>query len=207
MNKIFFIGFNKTGTTTYDKIVGQQFKSTHNTEWARESINLSDTKLLNVFKKYTCYSDGEMCNFKRLDELFPDSKFILNDRNIKNWLYSRIRWVHRANAKGWMKREYFSTYNKQDIIRLWIKRRQDYYRDVKKYFGSESEKFMSIDIEKDDIIYKLSNFLKVEFFADHKIYNKAQVVKDNLENELRDVDQVLEEYSKDIEYFGYKFGE
>ena len=30
MNKIFFIGFNKTGTTTYNKIVGQQFKSTHN---------------------------------------------------------------------------------------------------------------------------------------------------------------------------------
>jgi hypothetical protein len=100
MNKIFFIGFNKTGTTTYAKIVGQQFKSTHNTRWTGKSRTLSDAKLLNAFKNNTCYSDGEMCDFKRLDKLFPDSKFILNDRNIKNWLYSRVLWVHRKRGAG-----------------------------------------------------------------------------------------------------------
>ena len=158
MNKIFFIGFNKTGTTTYNKIVSQQFKSTHNIKWTDESRTLSDAELLNAFKKNTCYADGEMCDFKRLDKLFPDSKFILNDRNIKNWLYSRVLWVHRKRGCGPTTREYLRSSDKQNLIRLWIQRRLDYYADVKKYFGSNQEKFMVIDIEKDDIIEKLSNF-------------------------------------------------
>jgi len=208
MSKIFFIGFNKTGTTTYCNITRQHFRCKHDYIWTIKSRLLSDKDILHYFRRFKCWCDGECCDFKRLDRLFPNSKFILNDRDIKKWLYSRVRWVHRdiysKHRAGPMHREYFNAENKKDVIRSWIETREKYYHDVYDYFKEESSKFMVIDIEKDNIIKKLSDFLNVKFIADNKKHNKSPVKQNYLQKELNDVDCVLKEmgyFEKDNKKF------
>ena len=79
----------------------------------------------------------------------------------------------------------------EDVIRNWIKLREKHYHEVFNYFGEESEKFMVIDIEKDDIATKLSDFLGVEFIESNRIHNKSRNKISDVKEKIRDVDDVL----------------
>ena len=81
MKKIFVIGFNKTGTTSFDDL----FKNL--------GINsIHDTiPVMEIIDKYDAFTDGEHPNFSEYFEKYPDSLFILNTRPMKNWLISRYK--------------------------------------------------------------------------------------------------------------------
>ena len=77
-SKIFVIGFNKTASSTLHKLFKvNNLKSQHTTNWD--------------LPNYDCFSDnGNLNDFKKLDNLYKDSIFILNTRNLTNWLSSRF---------------------------------------------------------------------------------------------------------------------
>jgi len=85
--KIFFIGFNKTGTTTYYNLLKDKYKSVHNCKWSFISRLDNTKKVKKYFSKSDVFCDGECSNFSKLDKLYPNSKFILNTRPIKDWIY------------------------------------------------------------------------------------------------------------------------
>ena len=92
--KIFCIGFNKTGTSSLHAFFKAcHLESAHNDLWPRYS-HIETGK--SYFKKQ-CFSDGEQSDFAMLDQWFPRSLFILNDRNEQAWLHSRIKHVLRFN--------------------------------------------------------------------------------------------------------------
>ena len=157
MTKFFFIGFNKTGTSTYHNTLSPYIRSTHNIKWPKKSRN---AKNLDYFKKFDCYSDGELADFKRLAEAFPDANFILNTRGLYSWIYSRIKHIYRnypGGAKGWMAREWHSYSDKSKIIKLWITRRNNYYRKVLRYFHNRTN-FKLLNISDKNLKGKLESF-------------------------------------------------
>lgn len=175
--KIFFIGFNKTGTMTYNAIfVSNGFNGYHLTKWASLSNTADYESLDNLIKKYDVFTDGERPNYKRLDKIYPGSLFILNTRNLKKWLQSRIKHVFREypdDAKCWMWCQYIA--NPNECIKKWITQRLDYHYEVREYFKNRPNDFLEIDIDDPDKIDKLSNFIGEKLIWNEQIINSRQV--------------------------------
>ncbi len=186
--KIFFIGFNKTGTSTYHKLFGKLMMSNHSCDWPKKSHSLDDDKFINFFSEWDCYSDGELCNFKRLDLHFKNSLFILNTRNLYDWIYSRIKHIYRhfpQKAPGTLGSEWHKYDDKSNIIKLWILRRNNYYKEVLNYFKNKNN-FIMIDIYSKNLKYELSNFTGL---------NIKTIVKSNIRDKELDL---VKTFKKDI---------
>ena len=65
MKKIFVIGFNKTGTSSFDALFRNLgINSTH------ECCNIP---VLNIIDEYDAFTDGEHLNFQEYFKKYPDS--------------------------------------------------------------------------------------------------------------------------------------
>ena len=181
--KIFFIGFNKTGTTTYFYKFKDIMKSIHSKQWCTVSRKTNINKILKYFSKYNCYSDGERANFNILDRHLPKSKFILNTRGLHQWILSRIKHIYRYHPRkssGNMTKEWYKTKNKEDIIVNWIKRRNNYHRNAIKYF-SNKDNFLILDINDPILNNKLQNFVGFNLNTDIKKNTREQIKYKNID--------------------------
>ena len=95
-NKIFCIGYNKTGTTTLEatlRLYGYSLPSQQEQE-IRLSKNVYETnytEFLNFVSKYDAFQDqpfSQGLTFVAADALFPNSKFILSVRDSDTWFQS-----------------------------------------------------------------------------------------------------------------------
>src|SRR5437773_272388 len=106
--KIFFIGFNKCGTTAIHHFLHYQgIRSAHwkvGNEILAEEIekrSSSPPDLKQFLSGWTAYSDlifstEELIidghkHFQLFDQLFPDAYFVLNDRDTEAWIASLMR--------------------------------------------------------------------------------------------------------------------
>lgn len=154
MNKVFCIGFNKTGTSSLHALfLDCGLRSIHVVAWPF---------LSRITPKYfdiaDCYSDGEKSDFVQLNQWFPRSVFILNTRNERAWLRSRIKHVMRYNEKvdlsvlikdpkyGEMAREFF--FDEEGAIEKWIIERRIYHKQARAYFA-DNPRFLDIDVTTD----------------------------------------------------------
>ena len=123
--KVFAIGLNKTATTSLHHIfVELGYRSYHGTAWR-------DTSRWLIFQHYDAFSDGPPEDFIRLDRRFPGSKFILQVRNLDDWIDSRLEHIRRlphrrGRGKDWAISE--------DAIRAWVARRDRHHAGVLRYF-------------------------------------------------------------------------
>ena len=214
MNKIFQIGFNKCGTYSLYELFKYQvsnkcLKSIH-WDYGKLSLaifdNLSKNKfLLSGYDHIDVFTDMEVgiqTNdkieykyayklYKQFDEDYPESRFILNTRDIDNWINSRLKhesgWViHNSKIKKLdPKPLYYETqlnfYNcssKEELIDLWKDEWNKHHQDVLEYFSDRPDDLLVFDIEKDSLD-KIKEFFKkdhIEFSA--KIFphlNKTKV--------------------------------
>lgn len=96
MSKIFFIGFNKTGTTTiHHLLLHNRIRSWHSHNWPRYS-NLPVIARL-VYARFDAFSDGEGSNFRTLKKMYPSALFVLNTREEGSWIKSRLRHAFEGN--------------------------------------------------------------------------------------------------------------
>ncbi len=152
-NKYFVIGFNKTATTTFHSLFQKNgLRSQHSTKW---DIN-----------KYDCFSDnGNLNNYKLLNEKYKKSIFILNTRFLDKWLISRFKHGIRKKQK-WAD---LSISNCEQ----WINDRESYYLEILEYFKNESNKLILINIDRDgwiNYICKELNF-KVNNIPSKNVHN------------------------------------
>ena len=78
MNKLFIIGLPRTGTTSVRvALLDSGFKVAH-TAFTQRTFELAE-----VFSDTPCY-----CDYRQLDRLFPNSKFVYLDRDIELWIPS-----------------------------------------------------------------------------------------------------------------------
>lgn len=171
MNKIFCVGLNKTGTTTLHKafeILG--LKSVHYMDDEGNCIAdeipanyLAGDNILKGFEKYDAFSDWvkgpHAFNIvKEFHKQYPDSKFIVNIRDLESWLDSREKHVKRAQEKKRKNPEAVLPWLEIDR-EGWEIEYKKYYPDVTAYFKTENINFLLFDVVNGDGWDKLCPFL------------------------------------------------
>ena len=190
--KIFIIGFNKCGTRTLHYFFkDNNLKSIH---WDNKNLVdvfennikngnklLENGKTINKRVNSNCnYSEATVFSdmtkniinkdakdyYKQLDNDYPNSKFILNTRNVDKWIQSRIK-----HNKGKLLNEQMKFHNcdRKQLKSIWKKMYKKHIKDVKDYFKDRKSDLCIFDIEN-DIIDIVINFLKNDFILDKKYY-------------------------------------
>jgi len=161
---VFVIGFNKCGTASiHFFFLLNNIKSLH---WYRGFLgkeinkNINNKNLLGNLSNFYVYSDCEELrkNFKLFEKRYPNAKFILNIRDVKMWLLSRL------NHKNGKYLEYWNKINNKhmnfkQIVKYWHREWFEHINNVKKYFSDKKNKLLIIDIEKDDFQENIINFI------------------------------------------------
>lgn len=167
-DKVFLIGFNKCGNTSFTTA----FKQSHikSIQWDRGRLAQSFLKNKNTgldplsdYKQYQFYSDmihldyeivyEAFLDFEYLYEYYPDAYYILNTRNMSDWIISRV------NHPKFLER-YKSVLNTNDndvVFEFWIEQWSNHHTSVRQFFKG-NEKFMEYDINLNDF-QELKDFL------------------------------------------------
>lgn len=140
-NKVFCIGFNKTGTSSMHRLFTELgLRSFHG---YYSHIPVTDP----LYQEYQCFSDGDQHDFALLDRTFPGSRFIVTTRRLDDWLVSRIRHIEqrrRLGATGPMRQEYEA--GPALALRRWVERRRAYHESVAAHFAGRPAALLVIDI-------------------------------------------------------------
>lgn len=160
MNKVICIGMHKTGTSSIGLAL---IELGYIVLGAR--VDLADALLkenievaFNVAEPYSALQDVPWALlYKELDKEFPNSKFILTERDEKKWLNSVLnhfgekhfnihKWIYgRGIAKG----------NEE----LYLNKYREHNKEVKKYFKDRPEDFIIVSFANGDGWKEICNFL------------------------------------------------
>ncbi len=172
-SKIFCVGLNKTGTSSLHEafqILG--FKSVHfycekgNIKDIIENNYKNGDDLLLGISNYDAYLDWNHPStnhlYKEFDQQYPGSKFILNTRNMEDWLQSREKHVLRdPNLK---KKQYlypedpWYNINKE----AWKIEFENLHKDVLEYFKNREKDLLIFNVADGDSWEKLCPFLGLD---------------------------------------------
>jgi len=173
-NKIFCIGLNKTGTSSLHEafqILG--YKSVHYIESGGKSIkdiiktNFDNgLNILTGIEQYDAYTDWSHPStnilFKEFDKQFPNSKFILNTRDVDAWIKSREKHLNRTpNLKKKQKQNPNNKWLKMDKA-LWREEFNLHHKNVRKYFEDRPKDLLEFDVTIGDGWEKICHFLNKE---------------------------------------------
>jgi hypothetical protein len=191
--KIFLIGFNRCGTRTLHYFFkDNNLKSIH---WDSDNLVnvfennikngnklLENGKTINKKVNSDCnYSEATVFSdmtkdktskdakdyYKQLDNDYPNSKFILNIRDVDKWIKSRIK-----HANGRILKYHMSLYDcdEEQVKIIWKQMYEKHIIDVKNYFKDRSLDLCIFNIENDSVD-KIIEFLKDDFVLNKKYYN------------------------------------
>jgi hypothetical protein len=120
--------------------------------------------LLSGYEEYQVVSDMEHVKnmnyahvdfFREMDIQYPNSRFILNIRNVDNWIRSRIYHGDGSYLNVVMENLQLS---KDEVSKKWRKDFQKHYKSVTEYFKDVPNKLLVMNIETDDCAQKLVDF-------------------------------------------------
>ncbi|MEL7026103.1 MAG: sulfotransferase [Pseudomonadota bacterium] len=161
--KIFQVGFNKCGTRSLTEFFRRSgYRAAH---WKGGKLaddimsskaagrvplqNWSGTVLFTDLEKVTKTEMVEAYReFAYLDETYPDAHFLLNTRNVDDWLTSRMR-----HWNGTYFRDYMKHYNTRDPIAVLQQWKDDWFSHidaVRTYFADRPGKLIEFDLDRDD---------------------------------------------------------
>lgn len=164
MNKIFIIGLPRTGTTSVSvALLEYGFKVAH-TAFTKRAFEVAD-----VVSDAPCFSD-----YKQLDALFPDSRFVYLDRSISAWLPSIYALLEKMQVALDINNGHFHTVLKRSFHEVFspvlgpsilsYEGLQACYLKhqhcVHDYFSGR-EDFLSIDVSNTKSLSMLLNFIGI----------------------------------------------
>lgn len=162
MNKIFIIGLPRTGTTSISvALLECGFKVAH-TAYTKRAFELAD-----VIADAPCF-----CDYRELDKIFPDSKFVYLDRNLAQWIPSMHMLLSKMLPQLHPKSGYLNAVLKRCINQTFApltsaaplssEHLQYCYRkhqqEVMDYFAGR-EDFLMLDISQTGSLKKLLQFI------------------------------------------------
>ncbi len=165
MNKLFIIGLPRTGTTSISvALLEHDFMVAH-TAFTKRAFELAD-----VVSDAPCFSD-----YKELDELFPDSKFVYLDRELDKWVPSAQMLLKKMEARLHPKTGVFSPVLKRSFDEVFhlttteTPHTQEHLEGcylnhkqaVFEYFHGR-EDFLSIDLSHENSLSALLSFIGVD---------------------------------------------
>jgi len=164
-NKVFIIGLPRTATTSVClAMLGLGFKTAHNayTEHAfSEAQVIADTPIF--------------CDYQKLDQHFPNSKFIYLTRDKNDWLPSIKQLLQRmivnlqrsdGGFNPHLKRCYYDVFSPLTIENIaqddfLLKCYQRHQQDVQGYFKDRPSDLLTIDVSHSNSYQQLLAFLNI----------------------------------------------
>lgn len=136
--KVFCIGLHKTGTTSIHQLfLASGLGALHAITWSQpEGRGLLD--------RYQAFSDGVPDNFAALDREFPRARFILNVRNLDEWLDSHIENQNHLR-RHWPSVPLATT----DYVRDRICQRNEHHLAVLEYFRHRPDDLLVVNFVRD----------------------------------------------------------
>lgn len=197
-DKIFAIGFNKTGTSSlHELFVHFGYHSNHGEYWRKTD----STKFHLLFD---AFCDGIPDDFTALDSAFVGSKFILQVRDLDTWISSRIdhiqrRPVDRSNTIS----EDWTAAN--ESISSWVLKRNEYHLEVMQYFRDRPQDLLIVNYIRDPMATsKIAKFLGSKTIPSKPHANKNRKNSGKLKHAdiiskcLRELGIPEEEWSSDL---------
>lgn len=86
-------------------------------------------------------------NFRELDKQYPGSKFILNTRNVEDWINSRIRFLERGYFYCKHGDRFHSS--QEALNQCWREHWDEHTSNVREYFSNRPEDLLEFDLDKD----------------------------------------------------------
>jgi len=182
-NKVFNIGFHKTGTTSLSQFMHDlNYKSLHSVAMSMNLLQLGlqggsgedtgkpgnfetliDKNILNnVVQKFDFFSDNPWpLIYKLLDKTYPNSKFILTLRNNDSWINSLVK--HSGTKKTRMRQLIYGYGSPENHITEYRKTYIRHNKKVQQYFQNKGN-LLIIDIAEDNKVLadKILGFLGLE---------------------------------------------
>jgi hypothetical protein len=170
MSKIFIIGLPRTGTTSISVTLLQHGFNVAHTAFTQHAFSLAD-----VISDSPCFSD-----YKQLDQLFPNSKFIYLQRDLCKWLPSIQRLLIKMQPHLLPKTGHFNPVLKRSFEQIFeLSHNQllseahlsscylKHQQQIDSYFKGRDD-LLSIDISKQASIHELLEFLGIESYFDQQ---------------------------------------
>jgi len=170
--KIFLVGFNKCGTTSFHEFFLKNDISSVHWDCGNIAKFFIENKKLNEkpFKNYSniiAFSDMIFVSEKEIIEpykhfdyiykWYPDSYYILNTRHVEDWILSRVN--HSDLMERYRKVLNFETYD--EVKHYWKMEWFSHHYNILKFFNDKNN-FLCYHIN-DDKPSKLLNFLHSNF--------------------------------------------
>lgn len=165
-NKIFGIGLPRTGTTSlHIALMTLGISSIH------FPFSLYEAQNWTILNQYTAFVDTPIPMFyKKLDQLLPDSGFILTTRPLEDWLNS-MEWLLTEGAKIWgrtpkrdkYKKEFFGS--EEFDSELYRARYCSFHDEVKQYFAVQ-DNLLVLDLGQRYGYKEICQFLEIPIYQE-----------------------------------------
>jgi len=190
--KIFVIGFNRCGTRTLhyffkknglrcihwdgDNLVNvmeRNMAAGNKLLYGGRTVNVSVNsdcryESAQVFSDLTChYLDKDAKDYyKILDGDYKSSKFILNIRNIEDWISSRKK---HSNGAVLQTLKAYHNCSTEDLENIWRDMWRQSIDEITEYFSDRPNDLLIFNIDTDGV-EKITSFLEVEYTLDARHY-------------------------------------
>ena len=151
--KVFAIGFNRTATTSIHAVFRAcGLVSTHDTIWR-------NSRLPFYHWLFQGFSDGPPDSFETLDQRFRRSRFILNTRDLTEWLDSRLLLAADRKDTGIPTLMTFVDDPERAVLE-WVMERNRYHAAVLRYFADRPDDLLVLNYIRDpDAATKIATFI------------------------------------------------
>ena len=161
-NKVFCIGFHKTGTTSLDKalkLLGYRVTGPNNTK-DPDIADKVHRLAAELAEKYDAFQDNPWpVLYREMDERYPGSKFILTMRKADAWIASQVRDFGRRETpmRRWIYGEEAGCPEGNEAV--YVERYERHNREVLEYFRDRPNDLLILDLPRGDGWPELCEFL------------------------------------------------
>jgi hypothetical protein len=161
--KVFCIGFHKTGTTSLGnalKMLGYSVTGPNGVKDPKIEKNVYEMAF-KLVDQFDAFKDNPWpVLFRELDERFPGSKFVLTIRPGHLWLRSQIQ--HFGTRETPMRKWIYGAGCPVGNEDLYLHRFERHNREVQAHFAGRRTDLLVLDIAQDDAWQRLCPYLGVE---------------------------------------------
>jgi hypothetical protein len=161
-NKVFGIGFHKTGTSTLRVALSKLgYKVCDAYLDCVESLSKGDlSPILNIVAQYDAFEDNPWpVLYQEMDRRYPGSKFILTIRNEQKWIKSMVNYFGKENTP--MREWIYGFGCPKGNEKIYLERYRKHNKEVIEYFKNRPDDLLILSLERGDGWNELCNFLKV----------------------------------------------
>ncbi len=178
-NKVFGIGFHKTGTTSlaqalevlgYKTVHGDGKNSplhegTEGRMLINDYIKKGDYELP-TFDIYDAFTDNPYFSiWREITEIYPEAKYILTIRNEDEWIDSCVRYLSGRRVRPmrkWKFGKHANPAKNSASKKRWLEEYRKHNEEIINYFEKHNKDLLVMDITKGDGWEKLCPFLGKE---------------------------------------------